>query len=766
MRTYLNYLGRNKLYTFVSVFGFAASLMFVILLGFYVRHEYTADRFHPNAERLYQYNRSGWGFYSPKPLAPYFQERMPEIEAYCRIFFTWSSEDFFVLSKSGDAHRVDIMYADANIFDLFGYTLAEGNPKTALREKGSVVITRDYARQLYGDENPIGKELNLNGQITYRITGILNPMNANSHIPPKDVIGDFASGADWAGDGWNISNYATYFLLRTGADARLVSEAMTHEIHTKLKLMEDSRIMLHPITRVYLEPEEAAAELRSGSKKNIAIMIAVALLILVLSVMSYVNLTLSNGGGRAREVTLRRLLGSSRWRVALQLWTESLLMTVIGMLLALLGAFLMEPLFDEILNTRLELAQSFSLPVAGVFVFFVLLVSFIISVFPAVLISSFRPIEVVKGTYHRIFNGHISQMLVIAQYVIAMVLLIGAAIMYLQVEHLNHADFGYDTRHKLLVLHLVDSARHEVVRSEIGKISGVRAVGLTCGTPFGSHNNCSDEIDGKTLNFHEFKMDEEALKMLAIPIEPTGASASPAEQIYVNRSGYNTLEPGSDFRCNYIMGPKVVMGVLGQIRIGSFRDEVKDYSIQKIQDRDTAWSILVDYDPQTDLIEMKQRIADVLQKIFGTPYVKMKTSDEYMAEYSAPEHRVSRLMLLFSILAVLLTVMSVFAMSAVRIAQKQKEIAIRKVVGACERQILHIISRRSMWNLLMAFAIAMPISYYVMHRWLQGYAYRITGYWWVFPSALVLVGLVAILSLLGMARSAARSNPIRYLKDE
>lgn len=783
MRTYFKFLSRNKLYTFVTIVGFALSLIFVLLLSFYVRREQQADRIHTDYKRIYQYNvesKNNWsGFICCYPAGTLIREQVPDVEEICRISEYNDKEYIFIGADKQNGLIASHLSVESNFFTFFdGYKLLEGDPKTVLSEQNSTVISSALAARIFGNMSPIGQEISFfdfsKNKQTFRITGIMEPMPDNCHIRPAELL----FYQEPKENNYNNANYALYLKAREGADLTVQLPAVQKAVQGKDVIFafdEKAEVKLHPLEKCYPEPlfpNEYAMMVQKGNPARTRILIAITLLVLIIAIISYINLTLAQGGSRGNEVALRRLWGSSRLAIVRRLWFESLLLIFLSTLLAVFGMFALEPVFDRLFDTHLYLARHISLTLILLLIGFMLLLSIVCAALPAWFISRFRPIEVVSGKFRRVVKSSFSQIMVISQYAITMILLSCTMVMAVQIDYMTNSDMGYDYRNKLIIdVFGLDPQIVSTMRTEIAKIPGITGIGLTRGTPLNGGNNNSSEYRGRPLSMQIFSIDSVAMSLFDLKMKPNGRKADkPDRTLYLSRSAYNDFDVANlpDGVIHWgKAGEFYYCGDAPEVHFGGFKEPHPSYLfIPYPQSSAWSWSVLVGYSEGADPEQLIQSIQAVYSRITGQPYTEILRSEDIIASHSEEERSLSGFLLLFSILALVGTVMSVFAMAALRIRHKQKEIAIRKVVGAREVQILQIIGRRSLWNLLIAFAVASPASYLVMNRWLQGYTYHADMPWWVFPASLLFVSAVAMLSMLSMAMNAASSNPVDYLKNE
>ncbi|KGN99980.1 ABC transporter permease [Porphyromonas macacae] len=780
MRTYLKYLGRNKLYTFVTVVGFAMSLTFVIMLGFYINRENNADTFQPDIACIYQLNyKSGMkgvsGPVSAYPSANMLREQMPDVEDVCHIGSCNDSEYIFRSDRESEGVISGRLGVDSNFFTFFtGYKLKEGNPATVLLDKNSTVISEWLANSLFGNESPIGKEICYvdwdKNKHTYKVSGIMKNMSDNSHLKPMSML--FVLEPN---ENWNSARYWSYLKAREGVDLSKQS-AIAHKLlrgkDTKYRFDKETEAILYPMSRCYMEP---VAELsmhpaaQYGSPARIRLLTGASLLILIIAIISYINLTLAQAGSRGREVALKKLLGSTRCAIVYQLWEESLVLIGVSTVMSLFGLFLMEPVFNKLLDTQLHLQDNFTFELGLVILGGMLLLSVICALLPAFFISRFKPVEVVSGKFRRIVKNRFSRIMLITQYTITMVMIACTLIIGAQVYFMTHGDLGYDYQNKLLVsVFGLEDTQVKTLHNEFGKMSGVRSVGRLTNSFFSVSINSYD-YKGTQYYFCRFGMDSVALNAFGIKLPPVNLQNSSLPTLYMSKGairelGIEKMLPGENIhlsQTDFNFG-----GFVKDFRFGSFKEKQFNFLIEIRPEMPWLSGLMIDVVSQTSRTKLQNKAREIYAKVTGLPYTEMKWSEDLVAELSREEQSLNGFLQLFSLLALISTVMSVFAMSALRIRQKQKEVAIRKVFGARTSQIMQMVSRQSLWNLLISFVIATPIAYYLMQRWMQDYIYHITGYWWAFFVAWFTVAVVAFASMFSMTLNAANTNPVDYLKNE
>lgn len=447
LKTYLTFLSRNRLYTFVSVFGFSVSLMFVIILGLYAKQELSVDDFQENKDRIFLIthdNQTSFG----NPVAQYVKDNTPEVESFVRVH----SRDVALGQKGDDKIKAKALFADSTFFRIFSYKLIEGNPVQVLEARKSVVVTRSFAAKTFGAENPVGQSLFIEND-EHTVTGIMEDMPPNTILPDADFVVNYNSitlfWGNWILETASNFGFTMFFLAKQGTDlpskAPMLLDLFKKEFWYFKEGFSDN-IKFIPLKEAYFNVKDSGyIDLRlNNSRTGITVYLAIAVLILVIALLNYINLTVAQAGFRGKESAIKKLLGSSKTNLISQLLAESLLISAITFFTGLLLAFLAEPFFNNTLNTTLNLAHQFTPAMIGFSILFVLIISFLAGIIPAVIISNFNPLEVVKGTFSRKVKSSYSKVLIVFQYTVATALLIGAVFIQRQSDFLINYDMGYN----------------------------------------------------------------------------------------------------------------------------------------------------------------------------------------------------------------------------------------------------------------------------------------------------------------------------------
>lgn len=779
-KVFRKFLARNKVYTFVTLVGFSVSLMFVLILGVYVKQELSVDGFHEKKERIYLMSNEGKAAFA-SPVAPYLKDNYPEVENFSRVF----SMDLELKQLNDSYIDVKGLYVDSTFFNIFSFKLLEGDPSEVLRLQNNVVISRSFANRIFGNENPIGKNIELSDHMTksgydYVVTGIMEDFPANTQFPQTDVLGNYRiinHFWGWNGqiDTYNNSSFSMYVLESEGADIRAKSNAVMEDFKKFYWMYQQgfaTDLKFIPLQEVYFErPGTFNFDLKTNDKTAIMTYMGIAILILVISLLNYINMTVAQAGFRGKEAALKKLMGARRRGIIVQMLVESLIVTSIAFLIGLVLALLAEPFFNNVFNTQLGLKSQFNLPTTLYVVGFVLLISIVAGFIPALLISGFKPIEVIKGTFGRKVKTSYSHVLVVFQYAVSIALLACTFFIIRQSNYLADRDIGLDRENIMIMDYtLRGQNRAAATREVLMSVPGVEQVAFSGRNPINSFGgNSSFEYQSEAFSFETIGVDSAFFKLFGIEITPTGLDiANSNNVIYLNNPGYNALRPDSATHFVPLWGENGlnVGGIMSDFHFRSLREPLGPMWIWIDNDSNWASSVIVKFAPGADAYQTARKVREAYSAFSETDRYNSEFVDDMIYKFYEQERHTSKILEAFTLLTILILIMGIFAMSIYIMRQKEKEIAIRKVSGSSEAQIVTMLNRQSIWRWLIAFVLACPVAYYAMARWLESFPYKTTLAWWVFAVAGLIILALNLLTVSWQSLRAARKNPVESLKGE
>lgn len=787
-------LWKNKLYSGINIFGLAVGLAACLLIGVYISHELSYDKFNRNAYRIVrvtmEYEKAGTVnavATTGTKVGPQFKRTFPSVEEYVRTFIRQNiiKHD----EKIFDEPR--ILYADAPFFKVFSFHLAEGDPATALDASDKIVITRSMAKKYFGNEDALGKTLTMGGK-DFRISAICEDVPQNSQIKFDFVTPFLNLGNNVKDETWWTANWITYLLLR---DHKSISQ-LQQQVNDYMKstaVRKDAGVEgnnylsyhLEPLTRVHLYSSLPGFE-PNGSIRNIYIFSLIALLILIIACANYTNLATAQSAGRTAEIGMRKVMGASKKQVFIQFISESLIITLFAGALAIIISITLTPYFNNITGTQFS-ASAFlkPLPIAALIIFSIL-TSFFAGFYPALLLSGTEVIGVLKKGFS--FTGGknlLRKTLIIAQFSISAILIIFTIIILQQMNFMKTKDLGYNKDH-IVVLPIGGKmlSDFQALKDAFSQVRGVESVTASYETPeyvqWGDGISVTDEKGKHDISLNAMPVDLDFIKTLQMKlIAGRDFQQSDFAMMDTSNDYQNYHQP---YLINETLAKKIgwtpeqaigqtiekgatgpVVGVIKDFNFSSLHDPVgplliflnRDYS------RDFMLRINGNDVPQTlSRLEMvwKQRITD-------RPFHYHFLDEDYNKLYQA-EQRSSSLLSVAAMLAIILACLGLFGLAAFTTVQRTKEIGIRKVLGAHAGSITLLVSKNFLALVVIAIAIAIPLAWVIGNKWLQDFAYRINISWWVFLAAGAAALLIAFLTVSFHSIKAAMANPVKSLRTE
>lgn len=768
VKTFLNHLRRNKLYAFITIFGFAVSLMFVILLGVYIKNELSVDNFHVNKDRIYRLASDEWAGFAP-PSGPLLKEKFPEIESYTRIMSLGGTASV----KENEKVLYTTLLADSVFFKMFSFPLLEGNPETVLQEKNSMVITQSFALKLFGKLPEIGAPVKINSGLDFKVTGIMEDFPENTHFRKVDCIMDFPTIASiWNYPDilttYNNNSFGLYLIAHKNADLQAKVPQMLEsfkEVNWMYKRGYATKLVAEPLSKVYFSAKSGQG-IKQNSMTRIKILSVIVLLILLLSVINYINLTISQAGGRSKQAAIRKLLGGRKWSFVLQFIDESIILCLFSLLLAVGISQVAEPTVNHLLNTELHLRQAFTWQFWMIAVLFTVFVGILSGILPALKIASFDPIAVVKGTFRMKEKRIYSRILIGFQYMIIIALMISAAFVQKQTRFMQNFDLGFNKENLISISNSLSPKQQGAFKSKIMQYPGVAHVCFVKGSPLDGGNNNSFTQDGKNLSFQTFEVDTSFFSMMDIGVKLTGMAYADSA-LLINQVAVKALElPDMPLSAKIYNTETPVYGVVDDFHFRDLHTAIGPANFFIFNaEKSSGWSILIKLNGQ-NTFETIEKIKQTYADFTGGIQIEPEFFDKTIEQWYAQEEKLAKIIFYFTLLTIIISVMGLFAMSLYYVQQKTKEIGVRKVNGATVGEILKMLNKDFVKWVLIAYVIAAPIAYYAMNRWLENFAYKTALSWWIFVLAGLSAIAIALLTVSWQSFRAANRNPVKALRYE
>lgn len=811
IKNYLKVAWRNLLkhrgFTLINIAGLATGLACFILIALYVVDELSFDRFNDKAERIYRINSDiifgGTPLHmsvSPDIMGETLKKDYPEVEQYTRIYNSNGSK----LIRKGKEFlsEGDVAHVDSTFFDVFTFPAIEGDPKTALNEPNTVVLTESAARKYFGTTHVLGKtlETNDNGTTLYKVTAVIRdmPHNAQFHF-------DFLFSMDNVDYGWGnylSHNFHTYLLLQKDADYHALEQKFPEYINKyvlpqaqsfmQVKSMADFEkagnklvYSLIPLTRVHLYSDWNLELSPGGSIQYVYIFSAVAFFILLIACINFMNLTTARSAGRAREVGIRKVLGTERKNLVFQFLTESTLMVFISLLLAIGIAALVLPMFNNVAAKSISLQSLTSPLILPLLLLLPIVVGLLAGSYPAFYLSAFRPIMVLKGIFgsgHR--NATLRSVLVVLQFSISVILIAGTIIIYRQLHYIQTKNLGFDKDQVLIINGAFALGNQtQAFKNEMLQLRGVERGTFSGYLPVSSSsrsdNTFSKEavMDAQTgFNMQIWRIDYDYIPTMGMEIKQ-GRNFSPefrsdSSGVIINETAANVLgydDPigktlyGYPFDSNLNeLIPLTIVGVVKNFHFESLRHRIGPLCFFLGNSTGLASFKVHAADIPSILKQAEQKWKTMAP---GMPFSYRFLNDSFDDMYRA-EQRVGKVALMFAVLAILIACLGLFGLTTFIAEQRTKEIGIRKVLGASVPGLVQLLSRDFLKLVLFSFLIGIPLAWYFMYLWLQDFAYRIPISWWIFGLAGLIALAIALATVSFQAIKAAIANPVRSLRTE
>lgn len=787
---------KNKVFSAINILGLALGLAACLLIVLYVVDELSYDRFNVNADRIYRVNEDlklgdnkQQYAVAMAPLAKTLIADYPDVENTVRLL---KAE---INIKKGNENIIenDAVFADVSVFDVFTLPLIYGNKKSALIGPNTIVLSKSAAIKYFNKTAVLGQTLTLPGFGDFKITGVINNMPRQSHFY-ADFLMSMASWADSRSTSWLQSNYTTYVLMRKGTDykkieanfSQLLRKYSGQELQNAVGMSIDDfekkgsyfRMNMIPLTDIHLHSNRIGELGVNGTTQYIYIFSAIALFILIIACVNFMNLSTARSANRAREVGVRKVLGSPRKYLVAQFLTESVLITFAATLIAIITDTLLLPAFNVLADKNIAINAHTLIWLIPALLISILVIGFLAGAYPALFLSAFQPVNVLKGKLASGFKaGRLRSFLVVFQFAVSIFLIVGTLVIYTQLKYIQTQDIGYN-REQVLVLQNTWELRNkaQIFKDEVKQMPGVINATLTGFLPTSHNRNttlfCKDASKDpkKTIFPQAWRIDDDYIKTLDMKIikgrdfskeMPTDSNALIINQTAARFLGYADPINKTLYRNNE---PKAftIIGV------------VKDFNFSSLRENITPVVMMLDKNNGCLAIRVQpQNIKPLLSKL-EAKYKALAPEGHFNysfmdADFEAAyrtEQRMGSLFIIFTSLAIIIACLGLFGLAAYAAEQRNKEIGIRKALGASVTNIVTMLSADFIKLVLIAIIIALPLAWYSMHQWLQNFAYRTGIHWWVVTGAGVLALIVAFLTISFQAIKAAVANPVKSLRSE
>ena len=666
--------------------------------------------------------------------------------------------------------NANLMFADSTFFDLFTFPLLQGNSENALVAQNNLVVSQSFARKLFGSEDVMGRAITVGDTLQMVVSGVVADLK-HSTLPEADIIMPWRTVAAFnpslAPDELNNAGSTTCaVLVHEGADFTSRAEDIAAWYKTFFWPYENGywkEVRMESLANAYFS-EWTSWPLLHGDKTFVVVLVSVGVVILVFAILNYINLSVAQAGFRAKEMATRRLLGSSRAELFWRLVIESVVLCLFSLVVAIFLVLAIAPEAGNLLQVQLDMSVLLSPVWIGAIVAFALLVGGVAGWLPAMMISAVKPIDAVRGTFRRQTKMVFSKVFITFQNFITIIMLSCSLVMVLQINHMLHAPVGYNTKGIYWIF--PTDIDQQAFRDKLLSISGVNRVGFSSGLPFlGSNNNTIPYVapDGTKTNisFQQYPMDSETFEILGLKILKDNQLANP--KWYINEEALRQMSLSPD-AASFTIGDETIpiSGIVSDFHEGNINSRVAPVMLRFTRNDEPGWFIIAEL--QGDMFGAAKQIEEAYSEMTGGLQIMGGFLDDALQESFDSQIRLAKIVGAFTIVAILISLLGLLAMSTYFIQQRSLEVAIRKVFGSDNEQIMVRLVRTFLTYVGIAFILAVPVAYYFMRDWLSDYEYRISLSPWIFLAAGLFCLLISFLTVAGQSWKAANKNPIESMR--
>lgn len=791
---------RNKVFSTINIVGLALGIAVCLIIILFVYDELSYDRYNEKADRtvrvVFRASINGGKISEANvmpPTAQALKNDYPEVLEATRLQQHGSPTIIYDGKKLKENAFASV---DSNFFQVFTLPLLKGDAKTALIEPYTAVITQSFAKKYFGDNDPIGKVLFIKeANQNYKVTGLIEKVPKNSHFH-FDIFGSMSSIKEAKASSWMTSGFFTYLVLPKNYDYKqletklpqVIKKYMGPQIQTAmgmnlsqfLKNGNQLGLFLQPLTDIHLDANFTGNLEPSGNIQYVYIFGAIAIFMLLIACINFMNLSTAGASKRAKEVGIRKVLGSIKQDLIRQFLLESILLTVFALLLSFAIVQLALPIFNDLAEKDLQLNFLEKPQLLAAVLGFGLLVGVLAGSYPAFYLSSFNAIEVLKGKLKLGKSISLRSGLVVFQFFISICLIIGTTVVYQQIKYIQQKDLGYN-KEQLLVLRntWMLGKNEQVYRQQIlqnTKVQSVSTAGFLPAGPTDSNNSMGypDGDESQVMRTLEYRVDDQYIPTLGMKIVagrnfskqfPTDSSAMIINETAAKAFGWGKNAVGhtiTRFKTNE--GLKVTYNVIGV---------VKDFHFKSLHEGITPL-LMVSEKSYGLIVKVKSNDVEALLTSLKTQWQKLNSEepfsysfmDELFEKTYQAEQKISIILSIFSGLTIFVACLGLFGLATFTAEQRTKEIGVRKVLGASVTQIVALLSKEFLKLVLIACCFAFPLGFWLMSKWLQDFAYRVDFSWWIFALAGISTTAIALLTVSYQSIKAALANPVKSLRTE
>ncbi|MCD4693623.1 MAG: ABC transporter permease [Calditrichales bacterium] len=773
---------KNKIYSFVSIFGLAIGMAVCILLLLYVQHELSYDRFHKNADHIYRLCNPDHPYHSPQT-AKLLADNFPEIKNYTRILVQGEQ---IIQHKEKRFKETEFVYADAGLFQIFSFKFKHGNPETALQKPFTIVISEKIARKYFGDENPIGKVFKLNNEYDYSITGVMEDMPQNSHFR-YDFFATLTNAENVFGanrmNHWGWENFLVYFLIQDEI-SKSTFETKCNELMAKLKNVEPNnplpKYSIQQLKEIHLYSQHFENDIQpQNSITYVLVFSAIGMLILLIACLNYINIVTANASTRANEIGIKKVVGATRKQLAKQFIGESFVVIFMAVSLSVIIVEICLPIFNMLSGKVLSSSALFQMNTILGILGIILITGILAGCYPAFFLSAFQPVRLLKTSdTGGKSKFHFRRILVGTQFTIVIILICSAILMFRQINFLQQKKLGFNKEYTLIseVNSFKEVEKYNTLKQALLEQSLVTSVSCASRVPSDDLNNWGSltpegQTDAIVMPFVHMSFDYfETLgitakqgRLFSNELTTDINEALILNEAAVNKIGIHENPVGQSVLCNWPKSDRKIIGIVNDFHFESLYEQIRPAAF--VMHHPMCWKLMVKVKP-SNAISSINTIKEICQNFYPDWIFEFHFLDDRLENIYQADKKTFQLMGYFTMLAIFIACMGLFGMASFMIKQRTKEIGVRKALGASIAHILITLTKDFTKWVIWANIFAWPVAYYAMNKWLENFAYKIEIGWWVFILAGGIALIIALLTVSCQAIMAATANPVESLRYE
>ncbi|MDN3583336.1 ABC transporter permease [Mucilaginibacter flavus] len=804
LRSALRNITRHKFISFINIFGLTIGLTCCLLIVVYVVNELSYDQFNANADDIYRVTRSfntadgidnlHLGAVAP-PFGPLLKNEFPDIKKVTRIL---SNGSVVIRYKDKLFNEQGSYFADENFFDFFSIKTIHGDSKTALAEPFSVMLTPEMARKYFGDEDPMNKEFRFDNQYNFKVTGIFEPFPANAQLHPQlllsfNTLNDNAVyGKKGLETNWGNNAFFTYLLFPKGYNVDHVAAQfpafLDKYVHfpgqpANFRELKFSKLHFQKLLDIHLNSHLDDELEQNGDIKRVYIFSAIALFILLIACINYMNLSTARSTLRAKEIGIRKVIGAQQKEIITQFLSESVLITAFSLILAVLITWLSIPLINKFSGLQLAFSSLYQPQIILAIVIMPFVIGIISGIYPAIFMSSFKPIKVLKGIL-KVGSGNVSfrKVLVVLQFSISIILIVATTIVFQQLKYMQQKSLGFNKEHLLTMGNAFNPTEFEAFKTEAMRDGNIKDIGRSSRIPSG---RLLDDQGIQVMQGGTLQPVKAAVKYINTDYSfiPTYSMKMAAGRNFSKDFGTDTSNYVINVAASKVLGWKTPESAIGKVISyggvnGKVIGVVDDFHFESLHQNIIPLLMRMPSFANSNYGKLSIKINGdhVQQAIASLEQTWKKYKSETPFEYTFLDEKFQRLydseqqqgtlFTIFSFIAIFIACLGLFGLSAFTITQRVKEIGVRKVLGASIPQIVSELSKDFLKLVFIASIIALPIAWYSMSKWLLDFAFRINIQWWVFVMAGIIAVVIAFVTISFQSIKAATANPVKSLRSE